>query len=144
MADEQKIRLTENQRRLLNQAMGRFDKMLWGLIDKAKDADGMVRPEEKLSSNGDFRKMALAYHSRFEEHLKKNNLAIPIFIQASQEALYHLHQIVPGQPRNYVRQNLNEYRCFLLHRMERDTVNVTYACNGAHPAIYPVPHQSSV
>jgi hypothetical protein len=144
MVDEQKIRLTDNQRRLLNQAMGRFDKMLWELIDRAKDADGMVRPEEKLSSNGDFRKMALAYHVRFEEHLKKNNLTIPIFIQASQEALYHLHQIVPGQSRNYVRQNLNEYRCCLLHRMERDSVNVNYACNGRHPAIYPDTHPASV
>lgn len=144
MADKQKIRLTDNQRRLLNQAMGRFDKMLWELIDRAKDADGMVRPEEKLSSNGDFRKMALAYHTRFEEHLKKNNLIIPIFIQASEEALYHLHQIVPGQSRNYVRQNLNEYRCCLLHRMERDSVNVNYACNGVHPAIYPGAHPASV
>ena len=144
MADEQKIRLTDNQRRLLNQAMGRFDKMLWELIEKAKDADGMVRPEEKLSSNSDFRKKALAYHVRFEEHLKKNGLLIPIFASASKDALYELDKIVPGQSRSHVRWYLNCYRCGLLHRMETDSVNVNYACNGAHPIVYPVSSYSTV
>jgi len=139
MTDEHKMRLTDDQRRLLNQAMGRFDKMLWELIDRAKDADGMVRPEEKLSSNSDFRKKALAYHVRFEDYLKKNGLLIPVFASASKGALYELDKIVPGQSRSHVRWYLNRYRCDLLHRMETDSVNVNYACNGVHPIVCTVP-----
>lgn len=56
MAGDMKIRLTDNQRRLLSQAMERFDRMLWDLINQAKYVDSMVRPEEKLTNNSDFKK----------------------------------------------------------------------------------------
>ena len=118
--------------------MERFDRMLWDLINKAKDVDSMVRPEEKLTNNSDFKKKAHTYHVRFEEHLKKNGLMIPIFITASKDALYELEKIVSGQSRSHVRYYLNCYRSYLLHRMETDSANVSYACNGAHPAIYGV------
>lgn len=137
MPEDQKKRLTDNQRRLLSLAMERYDLMLWELITKAKDADSMIHPEEKLSNNNDFKKKALAYHFRFEEYLKKNNLIIPIFIKASKSALCSLDYIVPGQSRSHVRHYLNCYRCVLLHTMETDLVNVIYSCKGMHPAVYP-------
>lgn len=123
-------RLTDNQRITLSKAMQRYDQMLCDLYRKAKDSDKMVRPEEKLSQNLDFKKRLLEYHSRFEQHLVKSGVMIPIFEEASKCALWNVNNIVAGQPRIDLRHWIDRYRCDLLHRMETDTVNVTYACNG--------------
>lgn len=127
-------RLTDNQRITLSKAMQRYDQMLCDLYRKAKDSDKMVRPEEKLSQNLDFKKRLLEYHSRFEQHLVKSGVMIPIFEEASKCALWNVSNIVAGQPRIDLRHWIDRYRCDLLHRMETDTVNVTYACNGRENA----------
>lgn len=123
-------RLTDNQRITLSNAMKRYDQMLCDLYRKAKDTGDMIRPEEKLSQNLDFKKRLLEYHTRFEQHLQKNGVMLPIFEEAAKCALYNVEKIVAGQSRSDLRHWIDRYRCDLLHRMETDTMNVIYACDG--------------
>lgn len=123
-------RLTDNQRITLSKAMQRYDQMLCDLYRKAKDSNDMVRPEEKLSQNLDFKKRLLEYHARFEKNLQNNGVMIPIFEEATKSAMVNVGNIVAGQSRSDLRHWIDRYRCDLLHRMETDTINVIYACDG--------------
>lgn len=129
----EKKRLTDNQRRLLAIALSKYDLMMRALISKAKDTVEMVKPEEKLSSNLEFKAKGHACFEKLSNYVDKTGVKIPIFATASKYVHQNLSGIVPGQSRYDVRFHLNCARRDFLFTMASDEVNVNIVVDGFHP-----------
>ncbi|MFC3606731.1 hypothetical protein [Stutzerimonas tarimensis] len=119
-------RLTDNQRRTLTVLLKKHDLAMTNLIVRAKDTSSMSAASDKLSTNLDFKKKVLAYWDALKNACIKQGVYIPIFEEAFKLATYELNQIIPGQPRDYVRQNLNMTRCTFFYKLISDEKNVNF------------------
>lgn len=90
---------------------------------------------DKLSTNLDFKKKVLYYRDSLKNACIKQGVYIPIIDEALECSMYELDNIVPGRPRNFVRQDLNMARCAFFYRVISDEVNVNFSFTSSEPDI---------
>ncbi len=126
-------RLTDNQRRILTMLLKKHDLAMSNLIIRAKDTSSMSAVSDKLSTNLDFKKKVIAYWDLLKNACIKQGVYIPIFEEAFKSSAHELNQIIPGQPRDYLRQNLNMTRCTFFYKLLSDEENVNFDFSPAQP-----------
>lgn len=99
-------------------ALKKFDGMMNDLISNACDAGVMRMPTEKLSTNLDFKKKGMAYLERFAEYVVKGGVSRDFVSAALDLARCEIGGIVEGQPRQYLRDSINQARCNLIYSFE--------------------------